>query len=206
MPYQDEFVLYCQNFNFEIRRDHQKNFLWASRLWVGRRKEPILGYVPKNDEKKNSGCKGLRCNHMASSEIKAKVKKKRLSSPVITGWNHWNHLFHENNIYTSKFYKKKTLRVNPPWTAGRPRWRSSDSETAPCRPTACLHQRPVTSPLGTQVARGSSCWTWSESSGGWRGWRAVALPREGWSPAPRVVRCLLSQNWPGTGQQRFNRY
>ena len=22
----------------------------ASRLWVGRRKEPILGYVPKNDE------------------------------------------------------------------------------------------------------------------------------------------------------------
>ena len=25
-----------------------------SRLWVGRRKEPILGYVPKNDEKKNS--------------------------------------------------------------------------------------------------------------------------------------------------------
>ena len=31
----------------------KKNFLWASRLWVGRRKEPILGYVPKNDEKKN---------------------------------------------------------------------------------------------------------------------------------------------------------
>ena len=28
-----------------------KNFLWASRLWVGRRKEPILGYVPKNDKK-----------------------------------------------------------------------------------------------------------------------------------------------------------
>ena len=33
-----------------------KNFsLWASRLWVGRRKEPILGYVPKNDEKKEFG-------------------------------------------------------------------------------------------------------------------------------------------------------
>ena len=30
----------------------EKNFLWAPRLWVGRRKEPILGYVPKNDEKK----------------------------------------------------------------------------------------------------------------------------------------------------------
>ena len=27
---------------------------WAPRLWVSRRKEPILGYVPKNDEKKNS--------------------------------------------------------------------------------------------------------------------------------------------------------
>ena len=48
-----------QNFNFILRRDHQKNFLWASRLWVGRRKEPILGYVPKNDEKKNSVHKGL---------------------------------------------------------------------------------------------------------------------------------------------------
>ena len=36
-----------------------KKFLWASRLWVGRRKEPILGYVPKNYVKKNSGSKGL---------------------------------------------------------------------------------------------------------------------------------------------------
>ena len=32
----------CQNFDFNLRRDHQKNFLLASRLWVGRRKEPIL--------------------------------------------------------------------------------------------------------------------------------------------------------------------
>ena len=44
---------------FLAQQDHQKNFLWASRLWVGRRKEPILGYVPKNDEKKNSVHKGL---------------------------------------------------------------------------------------------------------------------------------------------------
>ena len=51
----------CGNdFNFNFRRDHQKNFLWESRLWVGRRKEPILGYVPKNDEKKNSVHKGLK--------------------------------------------------------------------------------------------------------------------------------------------------
>ena len=30
-----------------------KKFLWASRLWVGWRKKPILGYVPKDDEKKS---------------------------------------------------------------------------------------------------------------------------------------------------------
>ena len=29
------------------------------RLWVGRRKEPILGYVPKNYEKEKSGSNGL---------------------------------------------------------------------------------------------------------------------------------------------------
>ena len=33
------------NFNSILRIDHQKNFLWPSCLWVGRRKEPILGYV-----------------------------------------------------------------------------------------------------------------------------------------------------------------
>ena len=38
---------------------NQKFFLWAARLWVGRRKEPILGYAEKNDEKSNSGSKGL---------------------------------------------------------------------------------------------------------------------------------------------------
>ena len=32
---------------------------WALRLWVGRRKEPILGYVPKRVKKKNSDSKGL---------------------------------------------------------------------------------------------------------------------------------------------------
>ena len=50
---------FSKTFDFNLRRDHQKNFLWASRLWVGRRKEPILGYVPKNEEKKNSGGEGL---------------------------------------------------------------------------------------------------------------------------------------------------
>ena len=46
-------------FQFYFNRDHQKNFLWASRLWVGRQKEPILSYVTKNDEKKNPGTNGL---------------------------------------------------------------------------------------------------------------------------------------------------
>ena len=43
------------NIDPKIRRDHQKNF-----LWVGRRKEPVLDYVPKNDEKKNLVSKGLK--------------------------------------------------------------------------------------------------------------------------------------------------
>ena len=50
-------VYELQKFDPKIRRGHQKNFLWASRLWVGRRKEPILGYVLNNDEK-NLALKG----------------------------------------------------------------------------------------------------------------------------------------------------
>ena len=43
----------CPNYknfgqNFNLGMVLQKNFLWASQLWVGRRKEPILDYVPKN--------------------------------------------------------------------------------------------------------------------------------------------------------------
>ena len=51
-----------QNFNFNLRSDPQKNFLWASRLWVGRQKELILSYVAKNDEKKKSGHKWVAEN------------------------------------------------------------------------------------------------------------------------------------------------
>ena len=57
---EDTGVPFHWNFNSILRRDHQKIFLWASRLWVGRRKEPILGYVPKNDEKNNLVHKGLK--------------------------------------------------------------------------------------------------------------------------------------------------
>ena len=56
---EDTGVPFHWNYNSILRRDHQKNFLWASRLWVGRRKESILGYVPKNGEK-NLVHKGLR--------------------------------------------------------------------------------------------------------------------------------------------------
>ena len=59
MPSVHTSVRIAKKIDSKIRRDHQKNFLWASRLWVGRRKEPILGYVSKNDEKKYSGIKGL---------------------------------------------------------------------------------------------------------------------------------------------------
>ena len=49
-------------FKFYFKKGSSKKFLWASRLWVGRRKEPILGYGPKNDEKKNLVHKGLKTN------------------------------------------------------------------------------------------------------------------------------------------------
>ena len=48
-----------QNFLFQFIEGSQKKFLWASRLWVGRRKEPISGYVMKNDEKNYSAANGL---------------------------------------------------------------------------------------------------------------------------------------------------
>ena len=65
-----------------FKKGSSKNFLWASRLWVGRRKEPILDYVPKNYEKKNSVHKGLRRDHwIISYERRAyeSVDEKSLS-------------------------------------------------------------------------------------------------------------------------------
>ena len=47
------------NFNSIFKEGIIKKILWASRLWVGRRKEPILGYISKNDEKMNLVHKGL---------------------------------------------------------------------------------------------------------------------------------------------------
>ena len=62
----NELVQFGQNFDFKIRRDQGKNFLWAPRLWVGRRQEPILGYVSKIDRKNNSDHKGLRSSEKTS--------------------------------------------------------------------------------------------------------------------------------------------
>ena len=51
-------VPFERNFNSILRRDRQKKFPMCASLWVGRRKEPILGFVSKNDEK-NLVHKGL---------------------------------------------------------------------------------------------------------------------------------------------------
>ena len=74
---------FSKNVDFNSKRDHPKNFLWALRLWVGRREEPILGYVPKNDEKKNSEGKGLswqeHCLCMSTNnQTKNKLSKIKL--------------------------------------------------------------------------------------------------------------------------------
>ena len=48
-----------RNFNSISRKDHQKNFLRALRLWVGRRKELILRYICPEKRRKNLVHKGL---------------------------------------------------------------------------------------------------------------------------------------------------
>ena len=55
---EDTGVPFHRNFNSILRRDHQKNFLWASRLWDGRRKEPILSCCPEKRQQKNWSIKG----------------------------------------------------------------------------------------------------------------------------------------------------
>ena len=60
MPLCDEFVNYCQNFVFKIRRVHQNNFLWASRLWIGRRKKTYLRLCAEKRQKRIQAVKGYR--------------------------------------------------------------------------------------------------------------------------------------------------
>ena len=55
-----KYSTFGKKFNFNLGSYPPKNFLWASRLWVGRRNKPIISYVTKKDEKKNPGTNGLR--------------------------------------------------------------------------------------------------------------------------------------------------
>ena len=81
-------------FQFYFKKGSSKNFLWASRLWVGRRIEPILGYVPKN-EKKNLVHKGLNYRWHDSSIYLALI--------CYSTSNFFYHLIHY--IYKSFLYR-----------------------------------------------------------------------------------------------------
>ena len=48
---------FSKNVDFNLRRDHQKNS-YRDYESVDEKSLPILGYVPKTDEKNNSGSKG----------------------------------------------------------------------------------------------------------------------------------------------------
>ena len=50
-----------QKIQFYFKKGSSKKIpIRVARLWVDRRKEPILGYVPKKDEKMNLVHKGLK--------------------------------------------------------------------------------------------------------------------------------------------------
>ena len=53
-------VTVSSKFRFQKKKGYRKKFLWAPRLWVGRRWEPILGYISKFDGIKVSGINGLK--------------------------------------------------------------------------------------------------------------------------------------------------
>ena len=52
-------MTFCKNFDFNLRRDHQKDSNERRNYESVDKKEPILGYIPKNDEKRNLVLKGL---------------------------------------------------------------------------------------------------------------------------------------------------
>ena len=56
-------------FHFKIRRDNEKKIIWAPRLGVGRRWEPILGYISKIEGKQNSGSKVLTPKFNVDPEV-----------------------------------------------------------------------------------------------------------------------------------------
>ena len=46
------------NFYYNFKKGSPKNFQWVLRLWVGRRKVPLIGYVPKKGERRLQAVEG----------------------------------------------------------------------------------------------------------------------------------------------------
>ena len=84
----NEVVQFGQNFDLKIRRDDEQKFLWAPRLWVCRRKKPILGYISKIYGKNNSGHKGLSNNipDIISQFICTRINKEMLVVQTHSQW------------------------------------------------------------------------------------------------------------------------
>ena len=63
---------------FNLRMNHQKYF-----LWVGKRKEPILGYATKNKEKNNPGTNVLnhKDTHLSPQQLTSSMRYK-MSAPT----------------------------------------------------------------------------------------------------------------------------
>ena len=59
MPLCDEFVKYCKNFDFKIRRDHQK-ISYEHRDYESVDEKYLSQTMCRKTKKKNSGSKGLK--------------------------------------------------------------------------------------------------------------------------------------------------
>ena len=86
-----------QNFNFLLRRDHQKNSYERPLLRVGRRQEPLLSFIAETDGKNNSGDKGLIILH------DIRLTKSGVSDAVIA----LGLIIFINNKLLIKFYQRK---------------------------------------------------------------------------------------------------
>ena len=100
---------FSKTLDFNFRRDHQKNFLWASWLWVGRRKKPILGYVPKKKTKKRiQEVKGWR-----------KWELTNLFNPLPPSVPIWHHLAKLSILILEGIIKKNFLWTSQLWVGRR---------------------------------------------------------------------------------------
>ena len=116
-------TLYCvachiwpvqSKFWFQFKKGSPKKILWASRLWVGRRKETILCYVPKNYVKKNSCSKGLKLKLVACLLcFPAKSQFLLIRLTLFTLFQQLLYLtdLHINIHYDSKFFMHLWVRI-----------------------------------------------------------------------------------------------